>query len=195
MKHKRQHSNGIVSKEERTNRIRQLLGSPTTQIRIHPPEDPANTGDVIKAVDADGAPNGVAFVSKKSLQAKIQKSKRKFEKSVPAHSGNSRPEQDGFRLPPPEFFPAADADVADFDDGTIDAKNVSVDASIFLSNGVEATFEQPTQNFLPPSDLPTAADACRGFHDAYSDYSGYGNSSNDAYQNYPGVNAIKLFCP
>ena len=54
MKHKRQHTNGVVSKEERTNRIRQLLGSPTAMRLQHNNREESrnsNSDDVMNTCD------------------------------------------------------------------------------------------------------------------------------------------------
>ena len=80
MKHKRQHTNGIVSKEERTIRIRQLLGSPTTPIRIpkQPDDDLPTSSDVIKTSDEDMMVNDEEG---RRRAPKFAKAKKKFAKS------------------------------------------------------------------------------------------------------------------
>ena len=179
MKHKRQHSNGTVSKEERTNRIRQLLGSPTTQIRILKPEDPGNSSDVAAAdTDTDATSNFV--MPKKSFSSKILKPKKK---SASAEI-ETEPRLDDFRISHADFYPEAETEVADFE-----AKDVSVDPIMYLSNEVEQLGLEPTTpGFQPTSDVSsTTSDACRGFQEAYPDYSGcgFGSGASEAYQTYP----------
>ena len=180
MKHKRQHSNGSVSKEERTNRIRQLLGSPTTHIRILKPDDPERSGEAEIKVVCDNVIQNLD-IPKKSFSNKALKPKRKL---IPAEMEMTEPKLDHFRMTQADFIPEAETEVANFD-----AKDVSADANFYLSNEVDQPgFEPATPGFLPPADVSsTTNDACRGFHDAYSNYSGsgYGSNSHEGYQTYP----------
>ena len=149
MKHKRQHSNGVVSKEERTNRIRQLLGSPTA-MRLQEPEKPAS--DVIKTDDESS--NEEKFVVKKEAN-KISKSKKRverlrFDQPILASLNVS---QEPF-IPSAEVVPRfedvsrqKDPNLIQIDSGISEINYFDTDNPESVEN-VPLQFENPSQDFL-----------------------------------------------
>ena len=143
MKHKRQHTNGVVSKEERTNRIRQLLGSPTAmRLQTTKVEEETNpTSDVTNTEDDDDEDAEEKF----DLSKFDEKRKKKTKKS-------EMNDEIGLDRKPDPLGPNVTADVcAVFEEGLPkDPPNMLP----MITTDVVNYFQNPSTEIPLSADLP-----------------------------------------